>query len=72
MGKLTLVMGGERSNLLYRKPREKRRRFAYDGGKMDLISDFLILAEAVQKVNGNVVYECPYRDVSWRCLGDGF
>ena len=32
------------------------------------ISEFLILADAVRGIKGNVVYECPSRDKSWKSL----
>ena len=37
---------------------------------MDLISDSLILAEAVQRARGNVAYECQSQDASWKYVGD--
>ena len=62
---------GAHSTVSGQKRNGKRRPVEPNQRKVDLISDFLILAEAVQKVRGNVAYECPSQGASWNYLDDG-
>ena len=55
-----------------KKPCGRQSATGNGQSKESLISDFLMMAEAVQKLHGDVVYECPSQGLSWRYLDAGW